>query len=103
MNAESLVDVPIAELALALAVGLGLGWWFFGGLLWTVRRVPAARRPGVLVLASFAIRTAAVVAGLAWLAGRHWLLPLVALAGFVAVRTWMVSTWVKPPVQSGRE
>jgi F1F0 ATPase subunit 2 len=95
-NEECVVDGSILELALALAVGAGLGLWFFAGLLWTLRRLPNARHPVVLVIFSFVIRTTGVVAGLIWLAGRHWLLPLAALAGFVAVRQWLLRTWGKP-------
>jgi F1F0 ATPase subunit 2 len=87
------VDVSILELAGALAVGAALGFWFFGGLLWTVRRLADARRPVMLMLTSFAVRTAGVVAGLIWLVSRHWLLPVAALVGFVAVRMWMLRTW----------
>jgi F1F0 ATPase subunit 2 len=90
----------IPELSLALAVGAGLGIWFFGGLLWTARRLATARHPVCLMLASFAVRAAGVVAGLTWLVGRHWLLPLVALVGFVAVRIWMLRTWGRPPLKS---
>jgi F1F0 ATPase subunit 2 len=97
------VNVPIVELGVALAVGAALGVWFFGGLLWTVRRMPAARRPVLLMLASFGVRAAVVAAGVVWLASRHWLLPLVALAGFVAVRTWMLSTRGAPRLKGDRE
>jgi len=97
------VNVAVGELGLALAGGALLGVWFFGGLLWTVRRMPAARHPVLLMLASFAARAAGAAAGLIWLAGRHWLLPLVALAGFVAVRTWMLSTRGIPRLKGDQE
>ena len=90
----------VSELSLALAVGAGLGVWFFGGLLWTVRRLATAHHPVRLMLTSFAVRAAGVVAGLTWLVGRHWLLPVVALVGFVAVRIWMLRTWGRPPLKS---
>ncbi len=94
------MDITIPELALALAVGVGLGVWFFGGLLWTVRRLATARHPVRLMLASFAVRAAGVAAGLTWLARRHWLLAAVALAGLVVVRMWMLRTCARPPVKS---
>jgi F1F0 ATPase subunit 2 len=97
------VNMPIAELVLALAVGAGLGLWFFGGLLWTVRRMAAAQHPVLLMVASFAVRGAGVAAGLVWLAGRHWLLPLAALIGFVAVRTWLLSTRGTPRLRTPAE
>jgi F1F0 ATPase subunit 2 len=91
------VDVAIPELGLALVVGVGLGLWFFGGLLWTVGRLPGARHPAPLMLISFVVRAAGVVVGVMWLAGRHGLLPLAAaLVGFIAVRMWMLRAWGNP-------
>jgi len=49
------------------------------------------------------VRAAGVAAGLVWLAGRHWLLPLVALVGFVAVRTWLLSTRGTPRLRTPAE
>lgn len=86
------MNVSIGELILAAAVGVALGIWFFGGLLWTVRRLPDARHPAALAFGSFLVRAAGVVAGMLWLAGRHWVLALVALVGYVGVRVWMVRT-----------
>ena len=80
------MHVSLLDLALALAVGAVLGAWFFGGLLWTVCRLPSTRHPVLLVLASFVIRLAGVLAGLIWLVGRHWLLPAVALISFLVMR-----------------
>lgn len=88
------MEIGVAELGLALAVGVGLGAWFFGGLLWTVRLLPTARHPVLLMSTGFVVRVAGVAAGLIWLFGRHWLLPVVALVGFVAVRAWMLRAWV---------
>ena len=83
----------VPKLGLALAVGAGLGAWFFGGLLWTVRCLATASHPAGLMLASFAVRAAGVVTGMTWLVGRHWLLPVIALVGFIAVRSWVLRTW----------
>jgi F1F0 ATPase subunit 2 len=43
-------------LGIAFVGGAANGAFFYGGLWWTVRRVPRARRPGVLLLVSFAVR-----------------------------------------------
>lgn len=86
----------LLDVVLALAVGAGLGLWFFGGLLWTVYRLPRARHPVVLALMSFAVRVAVVVAGLIWLVDRHWASLLAALVGFLAVRQRLVSAWSIP-------
>jgi F1F0 ATPase subunit 2 len=95
------VDIGIWKIGLALAVGVALGVWFFGGLWWTVGRLAVVRHRAALMLASFVIRTAGVVAGMIWLGNHHWLLLLAALVGFVAVRAWILSRWglrdSKPP------
>jgi F1F0 ATPase subunit 2 len=94
------MDVSIPEFVFALGVGAGLGLWFFGGLWWTVRQMPVARHPLLLAVGSFAVRTAGVVAGMIGLVGtRHWLLPLAALLGFVAVRQVMLSRCGRPRLE----
>ena len=75
--------LPIAG---AFAAGLGLGCVFFGGLLLTVRRLASARRPALLALASFAVRSGVAVFGLWWVsAGRIERLAACAL-GFIIAR-----------------
>ena len=48
----------------ALAAGIGLGLIYFGGLWWTVRRLPTWQRPELAFLASFAIRMVISLVGL---------------------------------------
>ncbi len=95
------MEVSLPDIALALALGAVLGAWFFGGLWWTVRRLPAARHPALLALASLVVRMVTVVGGMVWLAGRHWTLPAVALAALLAVRLWMVRRWGKRDWECG--
>ena len=45
-----------AQLAIGAAVGVATGMVFFGGLLWTVQRLPRARRPELLAGLSFLMR-----------------------------------------------
>lgn len=54
----------ILQLAVGAVAGLGLGWLFFAGLRWTVRRLPRTAHPAALMAGSFIVRTAAVLAGL---------------------------------------
>lgn len=84
--------MPVAwwQLALAFAAGAAAGMLYFGGLWLTVRRLPTARRPVLLSLGSFAVRTAAAVAIIFFAARDHWLLLVVSLVGLVAVRTVLV-------------
>ena len=80
------------EAVLSFAAGLFLGALFYGGLWWTVKRIPAAGKPVLLIAGSFALRTALVLAGLFLLlqGGTAWLRLLAAMAGLVAVRLFMV-------------
>lgn len=70
----------------SFAVGLGLGAIFFGGLKLTVRHVLSVRRPALLVLGSFILRTALVIAGFLWVGDGQWQRYAAALLGFVVAR-----------------
>jgi F1F0 ATPase subunit 2 len=63
-------------------VGLGLGVIFFGGLFLTVHNLRDFPNPGVVMLTSFMLRTAIVLAGFysVSITGKIGILP--ALAGF---------------------
>jgi len=79
-----------AFLALALIAGGALGCLFFGGLWWTVRRVPDARHPALLVLASLLVRTAAVLAGFYFVSSADWKRLLACCAGFLLSRFFII-------------
>lgn len=83
------------ELFLSFAAGSLLGVFFFGGLWWTVRRLPQAHSPALLALASFILRTTAVVAVfylvLSGFTGPGWPRLAAALAGFILLRMITVS------------
>lgn len=78
------------ELAAALAVGLLLGVCYFGGLLWTVHLLPTSRRPALLFLGSWFLRTAVLVTGLWLVTAGDWRRPVAALVGILAIRIWLV-------------
>ncbi len=76
----------IVEYSGVLAAGMLVGAFYFGGLWWTVRRVVRARRPGLLLLASYWLRTA-VAMGLFYVIMKgDWLRLVVCLAGFLLMR-----------------
>lgn len=88
-----MIDLPY--LALALAAGLLLGLFYFAGLWLTVRRLPASRSPGLLMLCSHLLRTALVVAGLYVVSGGRWQALVACMLGFVlarAVLRWRVES-----------
>lgn len=66
----------------ALIAGFLTGLFYFGGLWWTVGRVNAAQSPGLLLLASFMVRTAVAIFAFYLIMGGEWPRLLIALAGF---------------------
>jgi len=78
-------------LMLAAVAGMGLGLFYFGGLWLTVQRLPACRRPGSLVLASFLARTAVILVGFYLVMDGRWEPVLACLLGFIMVRLFLVS------------
>jgi F1F0 ATPase subunit 2 len=73
-------------LVAALAAGVLLGAFFFGGLLWTVRKCLSARHPALWVLASLGLRTGVVLAGFHYVSAGHWERMLLCLLGFLIAR-----------------
>jgi F1F0 ATPase subunit 2 len=78
-------------IALSLASGLALGAFFFGGLWWTVSRLPVFDRPALMMVCSLLLRTVVTVAGFFLVSSGHGLRLLACLAGFALVR--LVSRW----------
>ena len=77
-------DVP--GLVLAFVAGFALGSLYFAGLWLTVRRLPDASRPALLMLGSLVLRLAVVLAGFYLVAAGHWARLALALLGFVGAR-----------------
>lgn len=50
-------------LFLAALFGLLLGLFFFGGLWWTIKRLPVFKQPHLVTLASFVIRVVVLLIG----------------------------------------
>ncbi len=90
---ERLLGLMVAPLypALAFLAGVALGVLFYGGLWWTVRRIPAFRRPGASVLASLLLRTGIALGGIYIVAGADGVRLLLCLTGFLAAR--VAVTW----------
>jgi F1F0 ATPase subunit 2 len=74
------------HLLLALLAGVLLGGAYFGGLWWTVRRLPRSPRPLALAIGSFWLRIAVVLSGLYLVAWGRWEAVLAAVAGVVIAR-----------------
>jgi F1F0 ATPase subunit 2 len=70
-----------------LVGGAAVGVVYFGGLWATVRRLPWSRRPALLLAGSLVGRIAVAVTGFVLLLGGDARRAIVALVGFLAVRT----------------
>lgn len=77
----------VVLLVAVLGAGMVLGVVYFGGLWATIQRLASARRPAVLALASFVLRTVVVVAGLTVLYGGDVRRLAIAGLGLLVVRT----------------
>jgi F1F0 ATPase subunit 2 len=76
----------IGGIVLSLAAGLGLGAFFFGGLWWTVSRLPTSGRPVPMMLGSLLLRMGVAGGGFFVLSAGHWPRLLGCLAGFALAR-----------------
>jgi F1F0 ATPase subunit 2 len=84
------MDLEPLRLIGSFLAGGALGAVYFYGLFLTVRRLPGARRPALLMMGSFLGRTAVVLAGLYLvMGGGVWFLAA-AVAGFLIARVVLV-------------
>ena len=84
--------MSVPSLLLGLVAGLALGALYFGGLSWTVRRLPTWRRPQRALLVSYAARSLAVLPAFVLLALQGVAPLLAAFVGFLAVRFALQAT-----------
>lgn len=83
----------IAGLTLALCGLLGavLGFFFFGALWLTIRRLPETPRPGLTLAGSYLLRLVLATAGFLWLAWQGIGCLLAGLVGFLGARHVWIS------------
>ncbi len=81
------------QLLLSFLVGILGGGLYFGGLWYTVRHLPAARRPALLLIGSYLLRLILLLVAIILLAGNHWSTMLSALAGIILARTLLIRRW----------
>ena len=70
-----------------------MGAVFFTGLWFTVRRLPRAGNPMLLMLGSAALRLGVVLPSLALIAHDSWGRLGMAIVGFLAMRTLLILRW----------
>ena len=95
------------QILISLAAGLVLGAVYFGGLWWTVARLPRSRYPWLLMPVSTILRTVFVLAGI-WLVGiqlgetNQLIRIAVCLIGFLISR-FLVTRLINGPFSTRRE
>ncbi len=67
-------------------IGLVCGTFYFGGLYWTVEKGLSSKRPVLLFLGSFLLRSGAVLAAFYFTMDGQAIRALISLAGFVIAR-----------------
>jgi F1F0 ATPase subunit 2 len=87
MMNHSLDSTLIFVMVAAFAAGLVLGAFYFIALWHTVQRLPTAHGPARLMLVSFVLRMAVVLAGFYLImGGEHWERLAAAMLGFIIIR-----------------
>jgi F1F0 ATPase subunit 2 len=84
------VITNVLYLLVAFVVGMGAGIVYFGGLWWTVLRLPLVRQPALLTLGSFFVRTGISLSAFYLASGGHWERILASLLGFIVMRGLLV-------------
>lgn len=82
-----------AYLLLSFLLGAIIGGLYFSGLWFTVRQLPNAGRPALLLIGSFSLRLALFLAAIYLLAASHWSYMVSALAGVLLARTLLIQRW----------
>lgn len=83
--------LDMGALAVAFFWGTVLSGIYFGALWLTLQRLARQRHPALHLMVSLLLRQALLLAGFYWiLAGGHWDRLLLALIGFVTVRTLLM-------------
>lgn len=87
----------IWQLLSALAAGGAVGLFYFGGLWLTVRRIPGASRPQLLLIGSLFLRLAISLGAIYLLVPWGWPALVAALAGLMIVRQILTRGTDKSP------
>ena len=77
---------------LSVIAGAALGSFFYGGLWWTIRKLPTTRQAGLLFALSWIIRMGVVLVGLYFCAGGVWYRMLAGLVGLMIARVLL--SWI---------
>jgi F1F0 ATPase subunit 2 len=84
------MNEQILIIARAFAAGLVVGLFFFGGLWWTVKRVPGSSRPLLLIFGSLIVRVGVSLTALYFICDADWRRYMAALLAIFIVRLIIV-------------
>jgi len=86
----------IWSVLLTFLAGTAIGYFYFGGLWLTVRKLPSARSPGPFAFGSFVVRTALAVFCFYLIASAgHWERLIASVVGFALAR-WVLVMRLRP-------
>lgn len=86
----------IVKVMIFFLAGAGIGIFYFGGLWWTLRKLSRSRRPHLLTLSSFLVRSGFCLAGLFWIAREgRWEYMVSSLLGIIGAR-WVLIRLLSP-------
>jgi F1F0 ATPase subunit 2 len=85
--------MKVLYLAFAFIIGAGLGYFYFGTLWWTVKRLHESRYPALLAFGSLIGRIAVTLLVFYFVMGGHWERLIACLVGFIVARIVLVRRW----------
>jgi F1F0 ATPase subunit 2 len=92
-NLWTIICMNTAQFFLSFLAGILAGGLYFGGLWYTVRQLPTARQPALLLLGSFALRLGLLLGAIYLLASAHWSNLFSAMGGVLLARTLLIRRW----------
>ncbi len=78
--------IDIVTMIAAFIAGLCLGAFFFGGLLWTIKRGLTSKHPALWFLGAWLVRISVVLATFYFVGGGQWQRIVMCTVGFLIAR-----------------
>ena len=80
------MTITLGGFLISFLIGIGIGFFYFYGLWWTIRKLPTVRQPGLWTFASFLLRTGVGLVAFYYSMQGQWQSLLVSLVGFMMTR-----------------
>jgi F1F0 ATPase subunit 2 len=81
------------HISIAFVAGLLLGLFYFGTLWLTVQRLSKVKRPALLTLGGFFVRTGLTLMGFFIVMAGHWERAAACMVGFLVMRKFMANRY----------